>query len=528
MVGELQRGTHTPPSSENRMRQFRGFCEIVFLIVLVIAIVTKFALEKNNSITQSTPANFVSTDHLEWWKTTIIYQIYPRSFKDSNGDGSGDLVGIISCVDYLNSLGVKTVWLSPVFKSPQRDNGYDISDYMDIDPLFGNLEDLTQLLEKLHSKGMHLLLDFVPNHTSDEHPWFVESRQTRNSSKRDWYMWADGKNGGNSPPNNWISMFGGSAWTKCNKTGQYYLHQFSEFQPDLNFSNPEVIEAFIEILRFWLDRGVDGFRIDAIAFLLEDPQLRDEPINPNHDQDCDKDCQDYLNHIYTRNYVGIHNVIRGWRQVLNSYPGNRFMVGEAYESTRTVVTYYGQDLDEFHFPFNFFLLVNNDWTGTKVNSLVKEWLTHMPSGGWPNWVLGNHDNNRIASKASQYLARALNVLLLTLPGTPTTYYGEEIMMTNVDMSDKQRQDMYWDRDKERTPMQWNSGPQAGFTSSKNPWLSLADNYTSVNVEVENGNASSMLTLYRALSVLRTKAAFRNSAYTSVVSSTDILAYVRKS
>ena len=539
-----------------------GFGAAIFIILLgvAIAVTVEFTILKKDaqpprdfnattsapatsvpqstSKTASTPSVSQTTSQatavtptpssMEWWKTTIIYQIYPRSYQDSDGDGNGDLVGIINRVGYVNSLGVKTIWLSPVFKSPQRDNGYDISNYTDIDPLFGNLADLTMLLNELHSKGMHLLLDFVPNHTSDEHPWFVESRQSMSSSKRDWYVWADGRNNGSSPPNNWIAVFGGSAWTKCNITGQYYLHQFSEFQPDLNYSNREVVLAIENVLQFWLNRGVDGFRIDAVAHLLEDPQLRDEPINPNHGQDCGTGCYDYLIHSYTRNYMGIHDVIRGWRKVLDSYPGDRFMVGEVYESVSTLTMYYGQNLDEFNFPFNFFLLTNNNWTGINVDNIVKKWLTNMPPGGWPNWVLGNHDNHRIASKAPQYLARALNVLLLTLPGTPTTYYGEEIMMTNVDVPDSQRQDLYGDRDKERTPMQWTSGPQAGFTNSSNPWLPISDNYTTVNVQVEINDKASMLTLYRALAGLRTMSAFTNSGYATVMNSTEVLAYVRQS
>jgi len=533
-----------------------GFGVVIFLILLgvAIAVVVEFTVLKkdsglppdyNRTVTSSLPGTTTATvpgttsatvpgttsapqPDLEWWKTSIIYQIYPRSYQDSDGNGSGDLRGIINQVDYLDALGVKALWLSPIFRSPQRDNGYDISNYTDIAPLFGTLDEVTQLLSSLTSRGMHLLLDFVPNHTSDEHPWFVESRQSRNNSKRDWYMWADGQNNGTSPPNNWISVFQNSAWTKCNITGQYYLHQFSEFQPDLNYSNPEVVEAVKNVLKFWLDRGVDGFRIDAVAHLLEDPQLRDEPVNPNHAQDCDANCYDYLIHSYTRNYAGIHDVIRGWRAVLDSYPGNRFMVGEAYESIDTIMMYYGQNLDEFSFPFNFFLLTNTEWSGTKVNYFVNEWLSHMPVGGWPNWVLGNHDNHRIASKAPYYLARGLNVLLLTLPGTPTTYYGEEIQMTDVNVPDSQRQDIYGDRDKERTPMQWTTGPQAGFTTNTSPWLPLSDNYTAVNVQVEQNDSSSMLVLYKKLASLRNKSAFRNVGYTAVLNTTAILAYVRRS
>lgn len=470
------------------------------------------------------------SEHLEWWKTGVIYQCYPRSYQDCDNDGSGDLSGVISRVGYLSKIGINALWLNPIFKSPQRDNGYDVSNYTDIDPLFGDIGQLQELIQELHSRRMHLLLDFVPNHTSDEHPWFLESRQSKTNPKRDWYVWADGKEDG-GPPNNWISVFGGSAWTYDNLTSQYYLHQFSSFQPDLNYWNPDVVDAFEDVLRFWLEMGVDGFRIDAIVHLLEDPSLPDEAVNPNHSPDCLSDCYDYLTHNYTRDFDGIHSIIRRWRQLLDSYstPRPRFMVGEVYDPIELVMSYYGgDDGDEFHFPFNFFLLGNSEWTGTNVDRIVRLWLDNMPEGYWPNWVLGNHDNHRIASKAGPYLARALNVLLLTLPGTPTTYYGEEILMTNVDVKPEQRKDEYGDRDKERTPMQWNSEKNAGFTSGK-PWLPLAANYTEVNVQSQEDDDTSMLRLYTRLSTMRsTYKAFMDTSYFPVIVEQDVLAFVRNS
>ena len=474
------------------------------------------------------PSSNTSSPDLQWWQSTVIYQCYPRSYQDSDGDGSGDLNGIISRVSYLADIGVKTLWLNPIFSSPQKDNGYDVSNYTDVDPLFGTLEQLQTLLSELHSRGMHLLLDFVPNHTSDQHPWFVESRQNTSNPKRNWYVWADGRDNGTMPPNNWLSFFNDSAWTYDNLTNQYYLHQFSSFQPDLNYTNPEVQEAIKDVLRFWLNRGVDGFRVDAVAYLLEDPTLSDEPVDPNHRAGCNITCYDYLIHNHTRNQPGIHDIIRGWRQVLDSYSasGQRFMVGEVYEQIDTVMSYYGEHGDEFHFPFNFFLLGNSNWTGYNVDQIVKTWLQHMPSTGWPNWVFGNHDNHRIASKAGPHLARALNVLLLTLPGTPTSYYGEEILMTDVDVPPDQRQDLYGDRDKERTPMQWSKGSNAGFTTGT-PWLPLAHNYSTVNVQVENSDNTSILSLYKQLVAMRSSyAAFLNSNYSTVTVSNDVLAYIR--
>ena len=469
-----------------------------------------------------------SGPELPWWKTTVIYQCYPRSFQDSDGDGNGDLNGIRSRIDHFVDIGIKAVWLNPIFTSPQKDNGYDIANYTDIDPLFGTLEEFKALLRDLHDNGIHLLMDLVPNHTSDEHPWFLESASSITNAKRDWYIWADGKENGD-PPNNWISVFGGSAWTYCNNTGQYYLHQFSEFQPDLNYRNPEVVRAIDKVIKFWLDMGVDGFRVDAIKFLLEDPELQDEPTNPDATTN-DSSSYDFLIHNQTTDYPGIHNITRHWRSLLDSYStssSERFMVGEAYGPVETVMLYYGENNNEFNFPFNFFLLENTEWTGIAVSQTVNKWLDNMPNETWPNWVLGNHDNPRIASKAGVYLARALNVLLLTLPGTPTTYYGEEILMTNVYVPQNKSRDLYADRDEERTPMQWNVSRNAGFTSNSTPWLPVADNYTLYNVDTEMENNSTMLILYKTLVELRSNnVAFQYTNYECVVNSTDILAYHR--
>ena len=469
-----------------------------------------------------------SGPELPWWKTTVIYQCYPRSFQDSDGDGNGDLNGIRSRIDHFVDIGIKAVWLNPIFTSPQKDNGYDIANYTDIDPLFGTLEEFKALLRDLHDNGIHLLMDLVPNHTSDEHPWFLESASSMTNAKRDWYIWADGKENG-EPPNNWISVFGGSAWTYCNNTGQYYLHQFSEFQPDLNYRNPEVVRAIDKVIKFWLDMGVDGFRVDAVKSLLEDPELQDEPINPDATTN-DSSSYDFLIHNQTTDYPGIHNITRHWRSLLDSYStssSERFMVGEAYGPVETVMLYYGENNNEFNFPFNFFLLENTEWTGIAVSQTVNKWLDNMPNETWPNWVLGNHDNPRIASKAGVYLARALNVLLLTLPGTPTTYYGEEILMTNVYVPQNKTRDLYEDRDKERTPMQWNVSRNAGFTSNSTPWLPVADNYTLYNVDTEMENNSTMLVLYKTLVELRSNnVAFQYINYECVVNSTDILAYRR--
>lgn len=476
------------------------------------------------------------SQELEWWQSGIIYQCYPQSFQDSNGDGIGDLKGILTRAPHFTDIGIGAVWLNPIFPSPGEDNGYDISNYTGINPLYGSLDDFESLLTELHKQGLKLILDFVPNHTSDQHPWFVESNSSRDSSRRDWYVWADPAPDG-GPPNNWISVFGGSAWTLSAATGQYYLHQFSSFQPDLNYRNEAVRFAMEDVLKFWLDLDVDGFRVDAAKFLLEDPDLRNESVNVHFDcpEDCatnisSHDCYDYLVHNLTTNYPGIHGIIQSWRKLLDSYssstPRQRFMVGEVYDEISTVISYYGTDANEFNFPFNFFLLENTNWTGSAVGGIISQWLDAMPPGGWPNWVLGNHDKSRIASKAGVGLARALNMLLLTLPGTPTTYYGEEILMTDVYVPPPQRRDRFANRDPERTPMQWNTSANAGFTTG-DPWLPLPDNYTEFNVEVEREDECSMLTLYKALASLRAhNIALQYSGYELLLNTTSTLTYRR--
>ena len=480
------------PDKYRYIRKVLGVCVLLTLVALMAAAVALIATAPR------------CNEKLIWWKSAIIYQCYPRSFQDSNGDGSGDLAGVTSRVQYLKNLGIKAVWLNPIFTSPQKDNGYDISDYTSIDPLYGTLADFNNLLDALHREGMYLILDFVPNHTSSDHPWFNESRSSVDSAKRDWYVWAKPAQGG-GPPNNWLSFFGGSAWSLDNITGQYYLHQFSDFQPDLNYRNPEVVSAMQSVLSFWLDLGVDGFRVDAVKYLLEDPYLRNETLDPTFSNEtCNVSVPSCLYnslvHNLTTDYPGLHDITRGWRKLLGCY-SNKFMVAEVYDPIDVVVQYYGTNGDEFDFPFNFFLLGNNNWTASAVGSIIATWLDNMPSGAWANWVLGNHDNPRIASKAGLYLARALNVLLLSLPGTPTTYYGEEIMMTNVVVPPNQMQDVYQGRDQERTPMQWTDGPNAGFTTGS-PWLPLATNYTTYNVLNESQSSSSMLSLYTQLAFLR--------------------------
>ncbi len=364
-------------------------------------------------------------NYYKWWQTGIIYQVYPRSFQDSNGDGIGDLNGVRQRLDHIQSLGIEAIWLSPIYPSPMHDFGYDVANYQDIHPMFGTMADFNALLADVHDRGMKLILDFVPNHTSDEHIWFKESRSSRDNPKRDWYIWSDPAPDG-APPNNWISFFGGPAWTYDEKTGQYYLHQFVKQQPELNYRHPDVLPAILDKMRFWLNKGVDGFRVDVIWLLLKDEKLRDEPINREWDG---VEPHSSLRHIYTQDVSGIHNIVRQMRCVMQEYD-EKAMVGEIYLPLEGLVSYYGRSLDECHLPFNFHL-IDTAWQAQAVRDLVEEYETSLPPGAWPNWVLGNHDRHRIASRVGEEQARVANMLLLTLRGTPTTYYGEEIGMKNV-------------------------------------------------------------------------------------------------
>lgn len=447
------------------------------------------------------------TGSYAWWQSGIIYQIYPRSFQDSNGDGIGDLPGIISRLDYLSSLNVNAIWISPIFPSPMRDFGYDVADYTAIHPMFGTMADFDRLLNEAHGSGLHVLLDLVPNHSSDQHPWFLESRSSRENPKRDWYIWRDpGPDGG--PPNNWVSHFGGPAWTFDERTAQYYNHQFLKEQPNLNYRNPEVVQAMLNVMRFWLDKGVDGFRVDVMLLLIKDEQLRDEPPNPNWDG---VDPNNSLRHIYTVNQPEVHDIIRKMRAVLDEYNG-RMMVGETYASNEELARCYGENLDECHLPFNF-QLIRTKWDARVIRRAVDAYEAALPEGAWPNWVLGNHDRVRLASRVGRAQARVANMLLLTLRGTPTTYYGEDIGMENVPIPPDFIQDPpalnlpeiadLVGRDPERTPMQWDTGPNAGFADAGvTPWLPVAADYRVRNVALESQEPTSMLSLYRALTRLR--------------------------
>lgn len=440
-----------------------------------------------------------------WWQRAIIYQVYPRSFQDSDGDGLGDLKGIATRLDHLVALGVDAVWLSPVYPSPMADFGYDVADYCGIDPRFGTLADFDALAQAIHARGLKLILDYVPNHSSDQHPWFLESRASRTNPKRDWYIWRDpAPNGG--PPNNWLSHFGGGAWAWDAHTGQYYLHSFLTAQPDLNWRNPAVRAAMYDVLRFWLERGVDGFRVDVLWLLIKDDQFRDNPPNPAYR--IGQTSRDKLLSLYDSDQPETHDIVREIRAILDGFAGDRLLIGEIYLPVDRLVAYYGRDLKGAQMPYNF-LLINAPWHAAAIAKIITDYEAALPAGAWPNWVLSNHDQSRIGSRIGPAQARVAAMLLLTLRGTPTIYYGEEIGMVDVpippdrvqDPAEKNQPGLGLGRDPERTPMPWDSSAQSGFTTGA-PWLPLGADHAAVNVAMLETDAGSILALYRRLIALR--------------------------
>jgi alpha-glucosidase len=456
-----------------------------------------------------------------WWQRGVVYQVYPRSFADSDGDGVGDLPGITARLPYLQDLGVDALWLSPIYPSPMKDFGYDVADYCGVDPLFGTLEDFDRLVREAHARGLKVILDFVPNHTSDQHPWFRESRASRDNPKRDWYLWRDA-------PNNWLSNFGGSAWQYDEATRQYYYHAFLPEQPDLNWRNPEVVDAMLGVLRFWLERGVDGFRVDVLWHLVKDEGFADNPANPDWREGMDP--YNALVPIYSADRPEVHELIVQMRKLVDAYP-ERVLIGEIYLPLERLVAYYGAELSGAHLPFNFQLL-SAPWDAQQLARLIAEYERLLPPGAWPNWVLGNHDRPRVATRLGLAQARVAAMLLLTLRGTPTLYYGDEIGMQNVPIPPERVQDpferrvpgMGLGRDPIRTPMQWSA--HGGFTTGE-PWLPLAANFQDVNIEKQKQDPRSMLSLHRALLALRRRErALETGGFTACEAPAEVLAYTR--
>ncbi len=462
-----------------------------------------------------------------WWRDDVIYQIYPRSFADSNGDGVGDLPGIISRLDYLQWLGVDAIWLSPINPSPMADFGYDVSNYHDIDPIFGSLADFDRLVSEAHARDIRIVLDMVMNHTSDQHPWFIESRSSRDNPKRDWYIWRDPKDG--REPNNWESVFGGKAWQFDGRTGQYYLHLFVPGQPDLNWRNPQVKEALFGECAFWLDRGVDGFRLDVAHMFVKASGL---PDNPRRFGLRGYDRQDHAHHM---NLPETHAIWKEFRQLLNRYD-ERMAVGEVEPGGAE--GYYGSGTDELHLVFNFAML-GQRWNALAFHDVVQAWYDKVPQGAWPCWVLNNHDNRRSISRyaaGASTVARAkvAATMLLTLRGTPFLYYGEELGLPEgkiprseiVDPPGRRYWPIYRGRDGCRTPMPWSEGLNAGFSSAR-PWLRVNPDYATVNVESERQDPNSLLNYYRQLLAFRRASpALQQGSYRAHDRSGEVFAYER--
>jgi alpha-glucosidase len=491
----------------------------------------------------------ITADHL-WWETAVLYQIYPLAFADGNGDGTGDLLGIMQHLDYLNSetnqdcLGVDAIWLSPVHRSPMQDNGYDVSDYYDIDPVFGTMADFVELIDAAHDRQLKVLMDLVINHTSSQHSWFLESATSQANPKHDWYLWRDpGLNGG--LPNNWVSYFGGPAWTWCAARQQYYYHAFNQNQPDLNWRNPAVREAIHNVVRFWLDQGVDGFRLDASSVYAKDEQFRNNPLKLHAKH---QNAYDNQYHLYDKDLPENHVIIRELRQIFDEY-GDRVLIGETFidSGVHDSALFYGVEQDELHLPFTFEFTFSPWFPGYLQREIQKKELL-TPTGAWPTYFLDNHDIPRHLSRwhtggDSQALARAAATLLLTLRGTPVLYYGQELGMVDHDRIPPERlrdavfaiepnQPPPVTRDGVRTPMQWHSGLHAGF--SDNPeadlWLPVNDNYVGVNVAAELADPNSVLNFYRSLLRIRKhqSKALRQGSWRTLIHYPDThLAYVRE-
>lgn len=489
----------------------------------------------------------------DWYKEAVIYQIYPRSFKDSNGDGIGDLAGIREKIPYLRELGVDTVWLSPINTSPMLDFGYDISDYRSIDPIFGTMSDFDALLADLHANNIRLMLDLVVNHTSDQHPWFIESRSSRDNPKRDWYIWHDGKNGsplhaardgllaggkvrGVVPPNNWQSVFGGSAWQWDETTRSYYLHSFLKEQPDLNWRNPEVKAAVFAEIEFWLKKGIDGFRLDVVNLYFKDAAFRDNPLRlwgwryPRP--------YEFQKHIYDMSQPEMHPLLKDLRVLLDKY--NAASVGEVlvdYNGNPQLAASYLGAGDELHMAFDFSLLYQK-WDAEAMAATLDRWYAACGEN-WPTLVFNNHDQKRSYSRygrgeESDARAKVLAALLLTARGTPFVYYGEELGMRDSKLTRAELRDpvgiRFWpvavSRDVARTPMQWSSAAFAGF-STQQPWLPVHAGYRQVNVEVQSRDPQSVLQWYRSLLALRReRIALRLGDFRRLDTPKGVFGYVR--
>lgn len=500
------------------------------LTLLAFVVITPFRAEE-------TPGAKHTSD--PWWKHAVIYEVYPRSFQDSNGDGVGDMNGITSRLDYLKDLGVDAIWITPMYPSPQVDFGYDIADYESFDPQYGTMADFNRLVSEAKKRNIRVIMDYVANHTSDQNAWFLESRSSRTNPKRDWYIWRDGKGPG-KPPNNWQSWFGHSAWTYDNKTGQWYYHYFYVQQPDLNWRNPEVRKAMYDVLRFWLDRGAAGFRMDAVSRLFEDPNLHDDPILPGKNAFGDPNIQ----HKYTDDLPEVHEVLREMRSVIESYPNNPVMISEADEPTiDDLEKMYGQNNDEVQLPMDFQVADVNKLSASRFRELLDQ-IEFNHHKGQPYFFFNNHDQARTWDRYgdgahNDQIAKLMATLLLTTHCTPQMYYGEELgMRTTVPTRIEDVKDPVgrtgWPKDKgrdgERTPMQWDSSHNAGFSSAAKTWLPVPPSAAQYNVAEESKEPNSIFNFYKHLIALRRElSALHDGSYVAVNrDDQNVLAYLRTS
>jgi alpha-glucosidase len=469
----------------------------IALLIMSICVSASF------SLAETPPAD---AEGHQWWQNAVFYEIYPRSFADSNGDGIGDLNGIDLKLDYLKDLGVDAIWISPCYPSPQVDFGYDVSDYENIDPMYGTLKDFEHLAHDAKKRDIRIIMDFVLNHTSPQHKWFIDSASSRTSAHRDWYIWRDGKAPG-VPPNNWISGFGGSAWQLDPKTGQYYYHYFAIGQPDLNWRNPAVEKAMFDVTRFWYKHGVSGFRLDAVDLLFEDPNLHDNPVLPGKNDLGDTNMENK----YNDKLPEVHFELKKLRTVADQ--NNAVLIGETYTSNRDELKeYYGDHNDEIQMPMDFMFCEVNKLSPADFRAQI---ANAESTGGWPVYVISNHDMTRSYNrygdgKHNDQIAKLMAGMYLTLRGTPIMYYGEELGMENNDPARKEDvKDPIgiagWPtekgRDGERTPMQWNDSAYAGFSPTR-PWLPVPASFKTHNVASELADPISVLQFYRHLLALR--------------------------
>ncbi|MCL1045992.1 alpha-glucosidase family protein [Shewanella electrodiphila] len=448
---------------------------------------------------------------LSWWRGGVIYQVYPRSLMDSNGDGVGDLQGIITKLDYIASLNVDAIWISPFFKSPMKDFGYDISDYLDVDPMFGTMKDFDELIAKAHKLNIKVVIDQVLSHTSDEHAWFKQSKLSRDNDKADWYVWADPQEDGTAP-NNWLAIFGGCAWEWEPRRQQYYLHNFLKSQPDLNFHNPEVRAAVLDNVDFWLKKGVDGFRLDAITFCYHDEQLRDNPAKPKDQRQGRGFSEDnpyaYQYHYFNNTRPQTVGFIEDLRALINKYPGAVTLGEVSSEDSLATMAEYTQGDERLHMAYSFELLTN-DFSAAYIRQTVEE-LEASIGDGWPCWAIGNHDVQRVATRwgkgeTNSDLVKMLNGLLCSLRGSVCSYQGEELGLTEAPIEFEQLQDpfgiafwpMFKGRDGCRTPIPWvKDHLQAGFSEANKPWLPIPDEHKALSVDAQENDTDSTLNAYR--------------------------------